>query len=733
MIEKCSLELGGKTLEIETGRVAKQASGSVTVRYADTMILATACASDEQREGIDFFPLTVDYREKTSAAGKIPGGFFKREGRPTEKEILSSRIIDRPIRPLFPKSFKNETQVLISVLSSDQENDGDVLGLIGASAALTISDIPFEKVIAGVRVGRLGGEFVVNPTLSQLEESDMNIVMAGSADAVTMVEGGCHEISEDELLAALDFGHNEIKRIVDMISSLKEKVGRPKREIVVPEVDEKFDSTVRTKANAVVPEINFIPDKQERKAKFDELIEGLVEELEEEFPECKKAVAEIVEEIERSNMREAILNEGKRIDGRGLTDVRDISCEVSVLPRTHGSALFTRGQTQSLATITLGSKADEQRIDDIMGETSKSLMLHYNFPPFSVGEVRPIRGPGRREIGHGALAERSVEKILPTEEVFPYTIRVVSDILESNGSSSMATVCGASLALMDAGVPIKCPIAGIAMGLIKEDDRVAVLTDILGQEDHYGDMDFKVTGTREGITAFQMDLKVTGITLDIMRKALNQARDARLHILGIMDQTIDKPRANLSSYAPRIIILKIKQDKIGLVIGPGGKMIRQIIEETGARIDIEDDGTVFISSVDQQAGESAKLRVLELTEEPEVGKIYNGIVRRIAAFGAFVEILPNTDGLLHISEISHSRIDKVEDVLKVGDKIEVKVMDLEPDGKIRLSRRVLLDVPPDSERNSGPPRGGGGGDRDRDRRPQGHRSRRPRDRRRDDR
>jgi len=712
MIEKVELEIEGKLLTIETGRVAKQADGAVTVRYADTMIIASACANKSPREGIDFFPLTVDYREKTSAAGKIPGGFFKREGRPSEKETLSSRIIDRPIRPMFPDGFACETQVLVSVLSSDQENDSDVLGLIGASAALAISDIPFEETIAGIRVGRIAGEFVANPTLQQLEESDMNIVMAGSAHAVTMVEGGCQEISEEELLSALDFGHQHIKKIVAIIDDLKSRAGKPKREIVPPDVDEEFVAKVMSRVESVVPEINFIADKHERQDKFDELIDSTVEALEEEYPECQRDVHKIVEDLEKADMRKRIISEGKRMDGRGLTDVRQIDCEVGYLPRTHGSAIFTRGQTQALVTVTLGSKADEQRIDDIMGETTKSLMLHYNFPPYSVGEVRMLRGPGRREIGHGALAERSVEKIIPNEEAFPYTIRIVSDILESNGSSSMATVCGSSLALMDAGVPIKCPIAGIAMGLIKEGDDVAVLTDILGQEDHYGDMDFKVTGTRDGITAFQMDLKVTGITLDIMRTALQQARDARFHILDKMDATIDKPRAELSSFAPRILILKIKQERIGDVIGPGGKIIRHIIEETGAKIDIEDDGTVFISAVGGEAGEKAREWVLSIVEEPEIDKVYEGKVKRIATFGAFVEIIPGTDGLLHVSEIDYRRIERVEDVLKVGDMITVKVIDIDPDGKIRLSKKALMERPEGYTEQRGPSRGGSRGGND---------------------
>ena len=725
MIEKIELEIGGRTLTLETGRVAKQAHGAVTVRYADTMILATAVGEKEPRLDQDFFPLIVDYREKTSAAGKIPGGFFKREGRPSEKEILSSRIIDRPIRPLFPEGYRCETQVLVSVLSSDQENDSDILGLIGSSAALVISDIPFDTTIAGVRIGRIDGELVVNPTLQQLEESDINLVMAGSADAVTMVEGGCREISEEDILSALECGHDVIRKIVVAIETLREKAGKPKREITPPEVDEEFVAKVKAKVESVIPEINFIADKHERRDKFDELLDKTTEELEEKYPECKRKVHGIIEEIEQADMRRRIISEGRRMDGRGLTDVRPISSEVGYLPRTHGSAIFTRGQTQALVTVTLGSKADEQRIDDIMGETKKSLMLHYNFPPFSVGECRFLRGPGRREIGHGALAERSVAKIIPNEDNFPYTIRIVSDILESNGSSSMASVCGSSLALMDAGVPIKCPIAGIAMGLIKEGDKVAILTDILGQEDHFGDMDFKVTGTREGICAFQMDLKVTGITLDIMRKALNQARDARLYILDEMDKTIEKPRAELSTYAPRIIILKIPQSKIGDVIGPGGKIIRSIIEETGARIDIEDDGTVFIAAVGGEAGEKAKAMVLARTEEPEIGNIYEGTVKRIADFGAFFEILPNQDGLLHISEIAYTRTERVEDVMRLGDTVRVIVLDIDPTGKIRLSRKALMDKPEgyvepprndNRDRGRGPSRGG-------PRKPYGQRSR----------
>lgn len=681
--------LNERTLTIKTGHLAKQAGGAVLVQLGDTIVLATACMAGAMPDQ-DFFPLTVDYREKAYAAGKIPGGFFKREGRPTEKEILSSRLIDRPIRPLFPEGFVNEVQVLINVLSSDQENDSDVLGIIGASAALSISEIPFTAALAGVRVGRVGGMLKIMPTISELETNDINIIIAGSADAINMVEGGAREVSESDMLEALSFAHDWIKKIVVIIEELKAKCGKAKAEYTPLEINEELLKVVSQQATERVKDANRTPDKHARQEKLDTLIKELQESLAEQFPEHEKAIASIINDIERVDMRDMILNEARRIDGRNLEDIRDITCEVGVLPRPHGSALFTRGQTQALVATTLGTKMDEQKIDDILGESFKSFMLHYNFPPFSTGEAKMMRGPGRREIGHGALAERALEQVIPSEAVFPYTIRVVSDVLESNGSSSMATVCGSSLSLMDAGVPIKSPVAGIAMGLIKEGDKYAVLTDILGAEDHLGDMDFKVAGTRDGITAFQMDIKITGLNVDIMKKALEQAHRARIFILDKMAEAIDKPRAELSPFAPRIIFMKIKVEKIGEVIGPGGKTIRRIIEETGAKIDIEDDGTVLIASVDQEAGEAAKKMVEQLTEEAEIGKTYTGKVRRTTNFGAFVEILPGTDGMVHISELENHRVNSVEDVVRVGDTVTVKVIDIDREGKIRLSRKAVL-------------------------------------------
>ncbi len=600
-------------------------------------------------------------------------------------------MIDRPVRPLFPDGFFNETQILISVLSTDQENEADQLGINGASAALAISSIPFDEIIGAVRVGRVDGNFVINPTVEQTAESDINIVMAGTKDSISMVEGGCKEVSEKDLLNAMEFGHTEIKKIVEVIAELKEKCGKPKRDFEPVKIDPDLERDVREMIEAKVIEANNIKEKSDRGEKLREIRNEAVEALEEKYPECKRKVSNILEEIEKVDMRRRILEEGVRLDGRSSTEIRPISCELAVLPRTHGSALFTRGQTQALVVVTLGSKADEQRIDNIIGESSKSYMLHYNFPPYSVGEVRRIMGPGRREIGHGALAERAIAPVVPTEDHFPYTVRVVSEIMESNGSSSMATVCGGSLSLMDAGVPIKTHVAGIAMGLIKEGDKVAILTDILGVEDHYGDMDFKITGSNEGITAFQMDIKIKGISLEILERALQQAKTARADILTKMNEAIDKPRSELSEFAPRITILKIKQSKIGEVIGPGGKTIRNIIEITGAKIDIEDDGSIFISSTDATASAAAEKMINEIVTEPELNQVYEGLVRRIANFGAFVEILPGTDGLLHISEIAHSRINKVEDVLKLGDRVKVKVIEIGDDGRIRLSRKALLE------------------------------------------
>jgi polyribonucleotide nucleotidyltransferase len=702
-LETVELRLNdGRTLSIETGRVAKQASGSALVRLGDTMILA-AVTSAPTAEDRDFFPLTVDYREKSYAAGKIPGGFFKREGRPTEKEILSARLTDRPLRPLFPDGYRDEVQVMLQVLSSDQENDSDILGIIGASAALSVSDIPFHTPVGAVRVGRIEGRFLVNPLFSELDKSDMNITIAGTKDNIIMVEGGAQEISEKDMVDALAFGHEYIKKVVGIIEELKSKAGKPKPEIAKPEINPELVRAVKELAEEKIKGANRIKEKNERGAAIEAVKQETIQSLAERFPESEKPIAKVIEEIERDDLRAMILNESVRADGRGLTDIRDISIEISVLPRTHGSAIFTRGQTQALVVTTLGTKMDEQKIDDLLGESFKSYMLHYNFPAYSVGEVRPIRGPGRREIGHGALAERALNPVIPNDEKFPYTVRVVSDIMESNGSSSMATVCGGSLSLMDAGVPIKASVAGIAMGLVMEGDRRAILSDILGVEDHLGDMDFKVAGTAQGITAFQLDIKIGGLTIELMQTALEQARQGRLFILDKMNQAISAPKPELSPYAPRIITIKIPIDKIGEVIGPGGKMIRSIIEATGAKIDIEDDGTVTIASVDQLAGEAARDKVLALTEEAEIGRIYIGKVKRIAAFGAFVEILPNVDGLVHISELDNYRVARVEDVVNIGDEIKVKVIGIDPEGKVRLSRKVLL------EPSEGGDRGGGNG------------------------
>ncbi len=683
-------EIGGKKLTLETGKVAKQANGSVWVRLGDTVVLSAVCAASDPVEGQDFFPLTVDYREKSYAAGKIPGGFFKREGRPTEKEILAMRIIDRPVRPLFPDDFKNEVQCHNFVLSSDQKHDADILSLIGTAASLAISDIPFTKTIAGIRVGRVNGQFVAFPTYEDLQSSDMNITMAGSADSITMVEGGGREISEADMVAGLEFGHSHIKEIVALIEDLKNQAGKAKFAYTSVFPNAELNVRVISMAQARLEEYNRIADKDERRDKKHDLEKEVMATLTGEFEDSESAIDSILHDLDAAVMRKMIVEENRRIDGRLPEEIRAITCEVGVLPRTHGSAIFTRGQTQALVTVTLGTKIDEQKIEDLEGESFKSYMLHYNFPSFSTGEVRPIRGVSRRETGHGALAERALQPIIPNEERFPYTIRIVSDILESNGSSSMASVCGGSLSLMDAGVPIKEAVAGVAMGLIKEKDKVIILTDILGDEDHFGDMDFKVAGTAKGITAFQMDIKISGIDTTTMSTALEHARKGRLHILDKMNAVISTSRDQISVYAPRIITLKIKIEKIGEVIGPGGKMIRSIIEATGAKIDISDDGTVLIASVESTAGEKAKEMVLAIVEEPEVNKVYEGTVRRITSFGAFVEILPGTDGLMHISEIDRKRVERVEDYYRVGDKVTVKVIGIDPEGKVKLSRKVLL-------------------------------------------
>ncbi len=690
MVIKKEREVGGRLLTLETGRMAKQANGSAVVRYADTMVLVTAVASEDIREGIDFFPLSVEFQERTYAAGRIPGGFFKREGRPTEKEILSARLIDRPIRPLFPKDFKNDTQVAVFVISSDQQNDADVLGAIGASLALSISDIPFGGPIASVRVGKIGSEFIINPTFSQLDDSEMELVISGSEDSVIMVEGEAQELSEADLVAALKFGHQYIQEIIALQKEVIEAINPVKREVPPPDVPEELEGKIRELTTDKMRQAIQVKEKKARHTGIGEIRSEMLETLGEEYEAYQGYAKEVLHDIEKEEVRAMIVNNNSRLDGRGLEDIRPITCEVGLLPRTHGSALFTRGQTQSLGVATLGTKVDEQIVEGLDGESSKSYMLHYNFPAFSVGEVRPFRGPGRREIGHGNLAERSLKPVLPSEEFFPYTIRIVSDILESNGSSSMASVCSGSLSLMDAGVPTKCHVAGIAMGLIKETDQVRILTDILGDEDHLGDMDFKVAGTRDGVTAFQMDIKIFGLTFEIMEEALERARVARMKILEIMESTIDKPREDISQYAPRIISLMIPTDKIGTVIGPSGKMIRSIIEETGVKIDIDDSGHTVIASPDVKMVEKARGIVENLIAEPEVGKLYHATVKRLMNFGAFAEILPGKEGLIHISELDLKRVNKVEDVVKVGDKVDVILKEIDKEGRLNLSRKEVL-------------------------------------------
>jgi polyribonucleotide nucleotidyltransferase len=708
--QKVSVQLGDKTLEISTGRMAKLAGGSALVQMGGTVVLVAASAAKTAKPNLDFVPLTVDYRERTYAAGKIPGGFFKREGRPTEKETLSSRLIDRPIRPLFSKQFPYETQIMATVMSSDQENDADVLALIGASAALCLSDIPFPEPLAGVRVGRVDGQLIVNPTFAQLDESDMDVIVAGTADNIIMVEGGSREVPEADLIRALEFAMENIRRIVAIQRELVAHQARAKRPLVPAVNTSDLRAALTTEFAARIRKAIRIPGKEARQEEIDLITSDANTALGEKFAEQAGAIGKILHDIERDELRHMVISEGVRADGRGLDDIRKITIEVGVLPRTHGSCLFTRGETQAMVVTTLGTKSDEQRVEELEGQTWKSYMLHYNFPPFSVGEVRPIRGPGRREIGHGALAERSIEPVIPADTHFPYTIRIVSDILESNGSSSMASVCGGSLALMDAGVPIKSAVAGIAMGLIKEGDKVAVLSDILGVEDHLGDMDFKVTGTSTGVTAFQMDTKIGGISFDVMMSALEKARKGREHILAIMHQALPEPRKEMSPYAPRIIILQINPDKIREVIGPGGKIIKRITEETGTQIDIEDTGEVRIAAVNGDGGRRAEEMIRNITEDPEVGKIYQGKVRSVVTFGAFVEIVPGRDGLLHISEIDYHRVARTEDVLNVGDMVMVKVIGVDRDGKIKLSRKALL---PEPEGYVAAAAGSGGGDRDR--------------------
>jgi len=729
-VSRVECPFGSHNLILETGKIAKQAHGAAVVQYGDTMALVTA-VEGEADEGRDFFPLVVDYREKTYAAGKFPGGFIKREGRPTTKEILTSRLIDRPIRPLFPSSYINEVQIMASTLSADRENDPDVLSLIGSSAALHLSQIPFLQVTGAVRIGRINGELVIMPTHSQLEESDLDLIVSGTRKAVTMIEGFAREMPEDQMLQAILFAHQQVVRVVDLIEELRSKAGlgnkalppaAPVNAVAAP-MRERFYEEFKVRKQTA--------GKAERAAAIKELKERVIQEFLPEDKETKYTPEQVSASfygLEERVVRDLIL-EGKRIDGRGLKQVRSIWCEVSTLPRTHGSALFQRGETQALVTTTLGTTSDEQRVDGLADEFSKKFMLDYNFPPFSVGECRPNRGPGRREIGHGALAERSLKAVIPPPDKFPYTIRVVSDILESNGSSSMASVCGGTLSLMDAGVPITDPVAGISIGLVKEPERFILLTDIMGDEDHFGDMDFKVAGTGRGITGIQLDLKNDGIDEPIIKATLEQAREARREILKAMLSTLRQPRPKISDFAPRLLTVQISPDKIGLLIGPGGKTIKGIQEATGAKIDIEDDGTVFISHMEAAGAEAAKAKVEALTEEVRIGKVYDGRVTSIKDFGAFIEILPGRDGLCHISELDDKYVGKVEDVCKVGDRLQVKVIAIDEHDRVKLSRKVLLreqnppkpgeappPAPPPPPRREGggggrPPRDGGGGGR----------------------
>ena len=690
-MEKVEIDIDGKLISIEAGDLARQAGGAVIVRQGDTMLLVTATMAGQAREGIDFFPLTVDYREKTYAAGKIPGNFFRREARPGDIETLTCRLIDRPIRPLFPKAFKNETQVVALVISHDQTNPPDVNAITGASAELMISDIPFETPIAGARISRVDGKLIFNPTYEDTANSDLNLVMAGTADGIVMVEAGANEASEDDMMAALEFGHERIKQLIEIQIKLRGLLGKEKLVVEAPQVDEELKSKIHEKTAAKLTEAMQISGKHERSDTIKQIREDFKAELSpEELEEKAGAIKELFHDLEKDIVRNLVLDKHYRVDGRGLADVRPITIQVGYLPRVHGSAVFTRGETQALVSTTLGTASDEQRIDSLEYKGTKSFFLHYNFPAFCTGEVKFLSGPGRREIGHGMLAERSLIPILPDKDKFPYTIRIVSEILESNGSSSMASVCGGSLSLMDAGVPIKAPVAGIAMGMIKDGDRVAILSDILGSEDHLGDMDFKVTGTLKGINALQMDIKIGGLSHDLMAKALEQAKEGRLHILGEMDKALQSPREEMSQYAPRIVTITVPKDKIRDVIGPGGKVIREIIDKTGVSIDINDDGVVSIASTDEDSAKRAVEFVQNLVQEVEIGKIYLGKVKKIVDFGAFVEIFPGTDGLVHISQICDRRIKNVSDEIQEGDEIKVKVIDVDQQGRVKLSRKEAL-------------------------------------------
>jgi polyribonucleotide nucleotidyltransferase len=680
----------GKAITIETGRLAKQASGSALISIGDTKVLVTTCINKKIKEGTDFLPLTVNYVEKYYSAGKIPGGFFKREARPTEKEVLTSRFLDRPIRPLFPDNYFFDTQIIATVVSMDNENDPDMAAMLGVSFSLMLSEAPFKGPTAGVRIARVNGNFIANPTYKELGASDTFLIVAGSKDAITMVEGSFNELDEEELVSAIEFGHNKIVELIEFQNKILSGISIVKAEPEEIKIPEGLYERVKELSYDDLSDALKISAKLERNERVENLNAKVIELLNESYPGYEAAISHILESIQKDILRNNIINEGLRIDGRGLADIRPISCSVGELPMAHGSAVFTRGETQALVAATLGTKFDEQIIDAPEKESTKRFMLHYNFPPFSVGEVAPLRSPGRREIGHGSLGEKALRYIIPSAEEFPYTIRLVSEILESNGSSSQATICGGTLALMDAGVPIKAPVAGIAMGLIKEGDKVAILSDILGDEDHLGDMDFKVAGTAKGVTALQMDIKISGVTKEILRNALSQAKEGRMHILGIMVQSISEPRKDMAKNAPRIVTMMVKPEKVREVIGSGGKVIKGIIEKTGAKVDIEDSGKVTISSTN---GESLKLAVAminDITQEAEIGKIYFGKVRKIMEFGAFVEIFPGTDGLVHISQIDNKRVEKVSDVLKEGDEVKVKVLDVDRAGKIKLSIKETL-------------------------------------------
>ncbi len=691
MYKKIEAEIGGKTITFETGKIAKQANGSVVVSCGDSMVLVTVVA-EEVTKNMGFLPLTIEYQERMYAAGRIPGSYFRREiGRPSEKEVLTCRLIDRPLRPLFPNGYMSETQVIITVFSADPEIDPDVLAINGASAALAISNIPWDGPIAAARVGYVDGEYVLNPTRSQLEKSDMDLVIAGTGTAVVMVEGQAGELSEDVILEGIFFAHQGLRPLIDLQNKMRKEIGKAKRKVAPVPVNEAMRARVEELAAAGMEQVVTTADKLERGDRYNKLKAAVLEQIDKELYENESEVFALLSDFKKRTMRDRIVSRGERLDGRSFEEVRPIACEVGILRRAHGSALFTRGETQAMVISTLGSERDEQHLESLKGDEYRRFMLHYNFPPFCVGEVRFLRGPSRRDIGHGTLARRGIEAVLPKGEDFPYTMRVVSEVLESNGSSSMATVCGSSMALMDAGVPLKAPVSGVAMGLIKEGDQVVILTDILGDEDHLGDMDFKVVGTSEGITALQMDIKIEGVDRDIMSRALDQARAGRLHILGKMREAIEAPRLEVAEYAPKYISLTINRDKIRDIIGPGGKIIRELSAEYEAKIDVDDDGTVKIFCSNGEAAKALTRRIQEITAMPEIGKIYDGLVRTIKDFGAFVEILPGTDGMVHISELAPTRVEKVTDILKEGETVRVKVIDIDSRGRIRLSRKAALE------------------------------------------